>query len=82
MKNLTNYFFGLAVLAYSVLFYKQAQGINYLIFSASLLVLLVLSNRGIWQRAAWCYVAGATCSRGSAWCGTTHRWLTWLTCCR
>jgi hypothetical protein len=64
MNKFKNYFFLTAVVAYGILFYDQGQGINYLIFSGLLIILLLLAFPGAWRRSAWCYVAGASLLSG------------------
>jgi len=48
----------ISVILYSSLFYHQSLGINFLLFSVSLLVLLVIRNKSLLKDTSW-YVAAA-----------------------
>src|SRR4051812_42838344 len=57
MMKKNDYLLLTATAAYSFLFYKQNAGINFLLFTTVLLVILILKNRDVLKQKKWLWAA-------------------------
>jgi hypothetical protein len=58
----SDWIIAIGTLAYSYLFYQQIAGINFLVFSVLLCILLAMLNKDIWKNKKWLLYAGLSVS--------------------